>query len=346
MAMVSADNDLRIRTWNGAAAGMFGASVGEMIGTSLVSVIPSEGREEGERLLRATLDGGGINSLEFEHRDGSGQPRTLAVSISPIVDESGAQMGVLASFRDITRRTLLQAELAQRDHMASLGRMAGALSHHYNNILGGVVTGIDFALASDNPAMQERALQRTGDALARVGRLTESLLAFAEGDVMHDDECDLTELILTVAEYMEHEMAEQSIELKLDVERIPVTCVPRTQLVTVLENILHNAVDAMPGGGTVTLSVRIVDGAVTLAITDTGCGMEAGEIAKVFEPFYSTKKGEALDIEHHPGLGLTVAHGILQVMGHEISIESAPGESTTVAIRFNPQPSTHDRPCN
>jgi two-component system cell cycle sensor histidine kinase/response regulator CckA len=316
---------------------MFGASGAIMSAKSLLSVIPNEGRKEAEAHLRAALATGDINSHEFQHRDEHGQPRTLAFTASPILDEHGKSIGALACFRDITNRTRLQAELAKKDHMTALGRMAGALAHHYNNILGGVVTGIDFALASDNPALKQRALQQTGEALGRVARLTDSLLAFAEGDQRHGDQCDLTELILSVADYMETEMADQNVTLKLELGHIPVTSVPRAQLVTVVENILHNAVDAMPKGGTATLRTMADEYGVKMSITDTGCGMDEDQIGKVFEPFYSTKAGESFDFEHHPGLGLTVAHGILHVLGHSIAIESAPHQPTTVAIRFNPR---------
>jgi two-component system NtrC family sensor kinase len=161
-------------------------------------------------------------------------------------------------------------------------------------------------------------------------------MAFAEGDRRHLDECDLTELILSIADYMEPELADQNIKLELALEAAHVMRVPRAQLVTVIENILHNAVDAMPDGGTVTVATTIQDGVVMLSITDTGCGMDPGDVQAVFEPFYSTKTGDALNFEHHPGLGLTVALGILQVLGHTISIDSDPGKSTTVSVRFNP----------
>ncbi len=335
VAMISCDNELKIHLWNQAASQMFGASGASMIDAAIVSVIPSEDREEGERLLRRSTERGTVELFEFEHRDELGNPRDLVVTISPIVDDDGRRVGVLGCFRDITRRTTMAAELAQRNKMASLGRMAGALAHHYNNVLGGAVTSIDFALATDNAMLQDRALRHTSDALGRATKITENLLAFAEGDQRHEDECDLTELLLSVAEYMESEMATRGVKLELDLKAACVTRVPRTQLITVIENILHNAVDAMPDGGKATMATRFDDGIVTLAIADTGCGMDPARVRDVFEPFYSTKD-DALDFEHHPGLGLTVAHGILQVMGHSIAIESKPGKSTTVLIRFNP----------
>lgn len=338
VAMVSSDDALHIRTWNNAAAAMFGASAESMVGASIVSVIPNEGREQGRQLIARTLDVGTSDSFEFDHHDAQGQPCTLLVIVSPIIDDDGRRTGVLACFRDVTVRVRMAAELAQQGKMASLGRMAGALAHHYNNTLGGAVTSIDFALATDSPTLQARSLRQTSEALARTTRITDCLLAFAEGDTRHLDECDLTELIFSVTDYMEPEMAAQGVEMTLSLEADRVTRVPRAQLVTVLENVLHNAVDAMPNGGTVTISTYFDDDDVVLAIDDTGCGMDASHLTHVFEPFFTTKASESLDFEGHPGLGLTVVHGILKTLGLPILVESNVGRSTTVTIRFRATP--------
>jgi PAS domain S-box-containing protein len=336
-AMISADDQLAIRTWNSAAAKMFGASPSNMIGTSLISVIPIEGRSEGEHVFKDTSKTGDINSFEFEHRDEQGLPRNLAITVSPIVDDEGEHIGVLACLRDITRRVLLQEEVAQNNKMASLGRMAGALAHYVNNTVGGAVTCVDFALATDDPVLQNQALERTGEALARTTKLTLSLLAFAEGDNRHQDESDLTELLINIAEYMEPEMAAQGIVLELDFSDIPIVRVPRAQLVTVVENILHNAADAMPNGGKVIVATRREGDKIRLTISDCGCGMDPDQMKRAFEPFFTTKSGDSFDLEHHPGLGLTVAHGILQVLGHTIQVESKSGVATTVTVILNPK---------
>lgn len=334
--MISTDADLSIRAWNGAAATMFGASRSGLTGASIGSVIPVEGRETAERLIRETISGHSGHSFDFQHRDAQGNPRTLAVTVSPIIDDDGVGRGALACFRDITHPISVESEMGLQNKMASLYRMAGALAHHLNNILGGAVTSVDYALAMDDPNLQNRALVQTSEALARASKLIDSLLAFAEGDQRHQEECDLREIILSVVEYMEPEMAARNVKLELDLETVPETRVPLAQIITVLENILHNTIDAMPDGGTATVRMSAVDGVVTLSITDTGCGMAPGELPKAFDPFYSTKSRDGMDFEHHPGLGLTVAHGILQGLGHSISIESKLGESTTVFVHFYP----------
>ncbi len=339
VAMISTVADLTIRTWNNAAATMFGASRAGLAGEPIGSIIPAEGRDAAERMIRDTIETHVVNSFEFQHRDANGNPRTLAVTLSPIVDDDGDDHGALACFRDITRRINLEVELGQQNKMASLYRMAGALAHHLNNILGGAVTSVDYALAIDDPNIQNRALLRTSDVLARASKLTDALLAFAEGDHRHQDTCDLREIIRSVAEYMEPEMVAQNVNLDLSLGDLPDVPVPLAQIITVIENILHNAVDAMPNGGTATLRAYVKEGSVVMSISDTGCGLNPADLHKVFDPFYSTKSPEGMDFDDHPGLGLTVAHGILQSLGHTISIESTLGESTTVFVHFTPSAS-------
>ncbi len=333
IALISTDRNLIIQTWNSAASRMFGASAANMIGSPFESAIPHEDRVEGERLMHEAIESGIVVNFEFKHRDAYGRSRTLIATFSTIASDQGHTIGALACIRDITRRINLEADLAQRNKMASLGQMAGTLAHHFNNILGGAVTSIDFALSTDDPSLQTRALRQTGDALARMTTLVDALVAFAEGDVKHHDQCDLTEAIIEVLDHIESEMVAANITLEVNLGQVPITPVPRAQLVTVLENVFHNAADALPVGGTVAIDSFVDHNIVTVTIRDNGCGMTDDECGHIFEPFFSTKNLDA-NLTRHPGLGLAVAHGILHVLGHTIDIESSLGEGTTVTIRF------------
>ncbi len=333
VAMISTDRNLMIRTWNAAAARMFGASAASMIGTPVASVIPTEGRQQCDHLIRQAIETGEITNDDFEHRDAHGQPRSLTVTVSPVVEDDGKTIGALACFRNITRRIQLEAELASASKMASLGEMAGALAHYLNNMLGGAVTSIDFALGTDIPNLQVRALRQTGEALGRAGKLLNSLLAFAEGDQRPQDQQQINDVIRDVAQRLKPELAEANITLELQLDDRADVTVPLGQFTTVLENILHNAIDAMPNGGSISIDMPTAEGRHMLVLSDTGCGMEDRSLRRVFEPFYTTKSRE-LDFDHHPGLGMAVAHGILQRLGHDIWITSAVNAGTKVHIRL------------
>jgi PAS domain S-box-containing protein len=315
---------------------MFGAGAAQMLGVPLLSIIPQEGRAQAETMLWNALTSGAVGGFEFPYRDAQGGRRQLAASVAPVANELGVIVGTSAVVRDITNRLVLQDQLAQSRKMASLGQMAGTMAHYFNNILGGIVTSVDFALASDNPAMQKRVLEKTAKALSRASHLLDSLLTFAEGDYKTADLADLTESFLEVVEQVTPELEEANITAQVDVEPIPVTAVPSVQMRTVLSNLIHNAIEAMPDGGKLTLSLgpaKAPEEGLAIRITDTGCGVPDEQLDRLFEPFYSTKsameEGESVG---RPGLGLAVAHGIVQVLGGRISVKSSVGVGSTFEV--------------
>ena len=339
MAMVATDAQFDIQSWNRATSRMFGAPAGRMVGTSLLTVIPKEGRDDAERALRDALERGVTSQFEFMHRDEKERPRQLAVTVSPIPDREGTRVGALACFRDITTRMRLAEELADHRKMASLGEMAGAMAHHFNNILGGIVTSVDYALATSDSDIRYRVLQKTAQALSRATRLVDSLLAFAEGDRRHADTGDLTETVISLADQIEPEMAERGVDLELEIDPIPPMPVYRKQVDTILLNLVENAVQAMADGGTLMIRLGPADNQVRLEVADSGCGMTEEEAARVFEPFYSGSRSGPGARRHREGLGLAVVHGIVQEMGGSITVTTAPGRGTTLRILF-PRPTS------
>ena len=339
VVVVATDADMQIRFWNQAATRMFGAAPNQMIGAALLSVIPQDDRAQAEQMFRRALSEGEIGGFEFCYRDAQGNRRQLAATVSPVVDDGGSILGTSACIRDITRRIILQEQLAQNRKMASLGAMAGALAHYFNNILGGVITSVDFALVSDAPLMQKRVLEKTAKALARASQLGDGLLTFAEGDLRTADLADLTETLIEVTDRMEAELKSSGIEMEVRVDPIPVTEVPGVQFRTVLNNVIDNAVDAMPNGGKLTIELRPIEGGYRVRVADTGCGVPEELMDRIFEPFYSTKSlGGTGGEDARSGLGLAVAHGILQVMGGGISVQSRAGEGSTFEITLPTAP--------
>jgi signal transduction histidine kinase len=274
-----------------------------------------------------------ISEFEFVHRDQSGEPRQIAVTVSPIPDRAGARIGALASFRDITNRVKLVEQLGQHRKMASLGEMAGAMAHHFNNILGGIVTSVDFALATGDPDIRHRVLQKSAQALGRATRLVDSLLAFAEGDHRHADEGDLTETVIRLVDEIEPDLSQRGMELALEIDPIPTTPIYQKQINTILINLIENAVQAMVRGDTLTVRLGTVGENVRLEVADSGCGMTDEETTRIFEPFYSKPRGKRASLGgNREGLGLAVVHGIVQDMNGSISVSTAEGKGTTITI--------------
>ncbi len=332
VALVGTDAQFRIKSWNQATSRMFGAAAGRMVGTSLLAVIPQEGREDAERALKAAVEQGVTSQFEFAHRDKKGVRRQLAVTVSTIPDRKGSGVGALACFRDITNRVQLVEQLAQSRKMASLGEMAGAMAHHFNNILGGIVTSVDFALASTDPEVRQRVLLKSAQALGRATRLVDSLLAFAEGDRRHEEVADLTETVTQLVHRMEPEVRKRGLALRFESQPIPPVRVYRNRINTVLLNLIDNAIQAMQGGDVLTIRLGAAGDKVCLQVEDTGCGMSDDELSRIFEPFYSRPyalRGSRIPGE---GLGLAVVHGMVQDAGGSIFVTSQLGQGTTFTI--------------
>jgi len=334
VALIATDVELNIRTWNAAAARMFGVAAERMLGTPVVSVIPLDRRIPAERMFHRAVEAGETGELEFQHRDSLGEARELSGTIAPVVSESGVHIGASICIRDVTRRIHLQSEVHESRKMAALGAMAGAIAHHFNNVLGSVVTSIDYAGACSDAALTKRVLGQTSRALMRASALVNGLLAFAEGAPRAEDLSDLTELMNDVADELEGTIEGRNIGFILNLPTLPVVPVPRTQLFTILRNISQNAIEAMPNGGSLRIDVSLSESAAVIVVSDTGCGLDKDTQSRIFEPFWSTKSDRLAGSTGATGLGLAIAHGLAQVIGATITVASEPnkGSSFTVTV--------------
>lgn len=340
VAVTACDRDLHITAWNRAAMRMFGAAPELMIGTSLVAVLPAAHRDSARHMLSETITSGETFQLDFTDHDSVGEKRELACTFAPIVLESGERIGASACFRDITARIRLQTEVDGSRKMSALGNMAGAVAHHFNNILGGVVTSVDFAIMRDDPVTDRRVLTQTGKSLMRATAIIRGLLAFAEGDRRGEDLADFTEVISEVADDLESLFREKHITLSVDLPRLPVIPIARTQLITVLQNITQNAVEAMPEGGTLSFVVRQDGDKLVISVRDSGCGLDENAMSHLFEPFFTSKKNLTTVDGQGAGLGLAITHGIVQSMGGTIRVASRLGAGSCFTITL-PIPEAH-----
>ncbi len=335
VAMVATDAENRIVCWNREAESLLGRRAAEMIGRPILDVVPPERHKVFRRLLDRTTSRGEMSRFEVAlPRGGDERPIDLLVVLSAIPDTDGTARGVAAWILDETHRKEMARRLTQAEKIASLGTLAGGVAHHFNNILGGVATFVDYALTDGDPAAMKRALQMTAEAAARVSKITQSLLSFAEHDRHRTDLADLTEVILTFAHLIERPLSEMGIDLSLELRPVPIVAVEANRMHQALGNLLTNAEEAMPEGGTVTLRLdRAGDNAV-LTFADTGAGIAPDALPMVFEPFFTTKGLLSGGDKANPGLGLSVVHGIVTEMGGQITAESVPGQGATFNIAF------------
>jgi signal transduction histidine kinase len=263
----------------------------------------------------------------------------LSVKVEP---RGGDEIGSLTrTFNAMVERLQEKRQIEERLHFAerstALGRLASAVAHEIRNPLNFINLSIDHVrerMAPAEPLKQEefeRILKNMKAEISRLNRLVGDFLSFGKPMRLDPKACALDEVVREVAALVDHKARDQGIALELDTEKdLPRLVADAELLKTCFLNLMINAVDAMPGGGLLSVSVRSEpagQGRAQLAVTvkDTGRGMSAEAIQTAFEPYFSTKEAGL-------GLGLALTRKIVEDHGGSISLESAMGEGTTARI--------------
>lgn len=237
-----------------------------------------------------------------------------------------------------------QRQMLQQERLRAFGEMASGVAHDFNNALMSVIGYSDILLEdpdmlNDRETVLEylRVMNTAGrDASNVVGRLRDFYRAREEGDLFVA--LDLNKLVeqvvpLTQPKWRDQALATgRTIDIQLDLEKVPPVAGNAAELREVATNLIFNAVDAMPGGGVITLRTRSGNGSVILEVCDTGAGMSDDVRTRCLEPFFSTKG------DRGTGLGLSMVFGIIKRHEGDVDIESVPGKGTTLRIRL---PSTN-----
>ncbi len=243
----------------------------------------------------------------------------------------------LLEIRDVTQTKRLETELRHSQKMEAVGRLAGGVAHDFNNLLS-VILGQAELLAGRTRAdgKTRSALEAVRRAALRGSLLTRKLLAFSRKEVVKREVLDLSEVVRDI-QVLFGKLLGERITLHTDLAGDCQVRADRGQMEQVLMNLVVNARDAMPDGGTITVRTRPDESTgsgsssafVFLEVADEGVGMDQATQARLFEPFFTTKpRGEGT------GLGLSTVYGIVTEGQGTIRVESAPGRGTTFRIRL------------
>lgn len=334
-ALLAVDRQLQVFYANRRAVELLDCALDSSDGVPLRELIQADAGDLIENLTRRTIEDGECTTCEFPLTNPDRGELLFAATISPVRDAEGGVAGASICLRDITQYARFQRHQSQARKMQALGHLAGSLAHHFNNILGGVVTRVDFAKDSSDVRVLKKTLQAAATSLQRATGLLDELLAFAEGDHRDADLADLTETVLHFADHIEPDLDRQGIEFDLRIAPLPIVAVPHRHLTTVLEKVADNALEAMAGSGCFGMQLERRADHVVCRVLDTGKGILGDDLEHVFEPFYSTKGPRgSTDRVRHPGLGLSVALGMVHEMGGDMTITSTPGSPTIVEIQL------------
>ena len=240
----------------------------------------------------------------------------------PIRDAAGRIDRIAGITTDITAVRRLEEQLLHAHKMESLGRLAGGVAHEVNNLLT-IVLG-QAAAARDRPAVAAEHLARIEETARRGGDLTSRLLGLTPSQPLRSEPVDLAAVARELAPALRELLGPGvRLECSLDGGDRPVRA-DAEAVRRLLLALAQNGADAMPGGGTLAVSIAAEPAdEVVLTVTDTGAGIPAPDRAHVFEPFFTTRPGGA-------GMGLTDCYGIVTRAGGQIRLESVPGRGTTV----------------
>ncbi|MEI8196959.1 MAG: HAMP domain-containing sensor histidine kinase [Phycisphaerae bacterium] len=253
------------------------------------------------------------------------------------------QAATTAALNSVIRRDPEAAPFHTRQ-AAGLATLAGGIAHHFNNIVCGMSTMIEMALETEDPTTMKRALRMSADAAGRISYITQTLLACSCQQGGAPDLADLTEKILNFADFAEPRLAARGVELVLDLRAQRVAAVPRVRFAQVLEHLLRNAEEAfedldcwdkfraMPRTKRLTVSTQGRDEQILVQFTDNAVGISPENLPQIFDPFFTTKGVQGGGNRHNPGLGLTLALGMVSDLGGYIWADSAPGEYTTINL--------------
>ncbi len=279
-------------------------------------------------------------------RDGT--ERSIADSGAPIITPDGDIIGVVLVFRDVTEQLQLEKELDRAKKIESLGTLAGGIAHDFNNMLTAILGNLELSLHDQQ--LPEKSRKRLGNAVKaalRARDLTRQLLTFAKGGQPIRQTAALPDVIRDSAEFILHGGAVACRYQFAD--DLLLADIDKNQISQVIQNLVLNAVQAMPQGGFIDISCDNVsteeaqrlnlDGEQTyikLQVRDHGTGIPAKLIDKIFDPYFSTKS------EGH-GLGLAIVHSIINRHDGQIRVSSSAGEGTLFSI-YLPAASATARP--
>ena len=321
-AVIVIDGSGAVRTSNEAAGSILG--IGEGDRGKALDALGLPARLEGlsaaiERVAdgeeRATLVGAPLASV------GDGNARSVDVLVTPFGEgeQPGAQRAVLVVVDDVTDELRTKERLIQTERLAAMGRMAAHVTHEVRNPLSSIGLNVEMLeeeMASTGPEARAllRAIQREVD---RLTSITEEYLRIARLPAPRLGAEDPGELVRDVARFVSREMESTNVRLEVDVEAgLPLVPIDEAQIRQSLLNLLRNAREAMPGGGTLTLGAHREDGGVALSVRDEGEGIPDDRKERVFDVFFSTK-------ERGTGLGLPLTREIVVAHRGRVRCEDA-----------------------
>ncbi len=305
----------------------------ELVGLNAFDLMHPDDRERVMATAAEGVKSGKITEsivMRFQHKNGEWR-EIEAIGRNLLKNES--VKGIVINSRDITERNQIAEQLRQAQKMDAIGQLTGGVAHDFNNLLAIIQGNLEIAREDETlTGPVQKNLSTALRAAHRGAELTHRLLAFSRKQTLTPIVVDLNERIGGVVEMLQRLLGE-TVDVVVETEPELWSCeVDPAQLEVSLVNLGINARDAMPNGGTLTIAARNLNradgkGFVSLAVSDTGAGIDQSDLDRVFDPFFTTK-----GVGKGTGLGLSMVYGFIKQSGGNVTIESELGRGTTVTL--------------
>ncbi|MCM0081438.1 PAS domain S-box protein [Geomonas sp. Red32] len=297
--------------------------------------------DEEYRRLWSTITSGRVWHGEFHNHKKDGDYFWEQATIAPVKNREGEITHFIAIKEDVTERKRLEEQLRQAQKMEAIGKLAGGVAHDFNNMLMvifGYANIVQMKMADDDPLKEN--MDKLLSAADRAATLTRSLLAFSRKEPMVLRPLNFNEVVRKVEKFLSRIIGEDvTVCTEFREDPLPVNA-DGGQIEQVLMNLATNARDAMPTGGTLTISTEGVELSsdetegkggryVVISVSDNGIGMDSETAERIFDPFFTTKEAGK-----GTGLGLSIVYGIVKQHDGFITVNSEPGRGTTFRIHL------------
>lgn len=337
-AIIGQDPDGIITTWNDGAEQLFGYRPDEIVGSPIDVLVPTERRQEvldyRERIMRRET----VHSVDTVRIARDGRQIHVSLTVSPVVNSAGRLIGISKIARDIGPRIRMEEEIrsqvTQREHF--LATLSHELRNPFNAIRSASAVVSDSRCPPESRRQAERTIERQ---VGIINHLLTDLLdvaRIAEDRInLNFEVFDLRDLAQSVEEIVHAELERHQCSLEFDLEDKPaLVCGDRTRLIQVQVNLIHNAAKYSQSKSPITVTIRVEDEDVHLAVTDDGQGIPAHELESIFEPFAQLDQSRSRS-DGGLGVGLTLARSIIGLHNGSIHAESeGPGQGSTFHIRL------------
>jgi len=330
-AIVTMDEAGRIVLFNEAAEKMFGCSPSDPIGQSIDRFIPKRFREAHREHVRAFGETDATNrrmgalGMIFGVR-ANGEEFPIEASISKVESDGKKRFTVI--LRDISERNRLEFQLRQTERLAEMGTLASGMAHEIGTPMNVILGRAEYLMRKSSEETTKNGLATIVSQVERITKIMNQLLSFARQRPVERRPLDWAVVVREILEVVKGQMEKRGIRLETTLESgVQKIFADGDQMRQVLLNLFLNAVQAMPNGGTLRVSLEQEGSQVKLSVTDTGCGILKENLPKLFTPFFTTK-----EVGEGTGLGLTVTHGIIQEHDGTIFVHSELGKGATFTL--------------